>query len=135
MTEHFQRRRIDELLKIHGIGEGSPEAIIESLRGLSLDKRSMLETQLIIYSMNRLDEHMHDETIDMGRFSSQIKAIVESLEKYHPYLEMLIAREARKEQLQKAIIEKSVFWAFWTVVTIVGLLIVEGVKQYIKGLK
>ena len=128
----MQRRRIDELLLTHGIGEMSEESAIDMLRAMPLDQRSMFETQLIIYTHGMLSEHVKGECLDIKALERSISCLVKSVDKYKPYLELLVEREKSKAVFRKAVIEKTATGLVWSFIAALGWLIYEGVKQWVK---
>ena len=128
----MRRRRIDELLLTHGIGEVSEESAIEMLRAMQVEQRSLFETQLLIYTHGMLAEHVKGECLDIKALERSISCLVKSVDKYKPYLELLVEREKSKAVFRKAVIEKTTTGLAWSFIVGLGYLLYEGLKQWVK---
>ncbi len=53
-------------------------------------------------------------------------------ERFEPYLDMAIKREARRETFQRAVIEKTAIALVWLMIVGVGTLIVNGAIEHMK---
>ena len=128
----MSRRRLDELLLNNGLKDLSEETIIESLRTMPTDQRSRLETQLLIYTYGMIGEHMKDEIMDIKALQKSIVCLVTSVDKYKPYLELLVEREKSKALFRKAVIEKTTTGLVWSFIAGFGYLLYEGLKQWLR---
>ncbi len=82
-----------------------------------------------------------DSRMDAFRFKEEWKKhqidltqVVAFVDKYEPYLEMLMRREERRETFQRAVIEKTMTALLWAAVVAIGYALWDGGILHLKSM-
>lgn len=62
-----------------------------------------------------------------------MRCLHDSFMEYKPYLDIALKREARREQFQRAVIEKTTITLVWSLIAGAGFLLWEGASSHIKS--